>query len=174
MVTAHRPRLRSDALYLCTACEATSPRWVGRCPNCGAWNTFGSSVMHARPPHPGNGALGVPAVTLADVSTDAARPLPTGVSELDRVMGGGVVAGSVTLLFGPPGIGKSTLLFQVLSSVAAAGVDVMLASAEESLTQVRGRASRIGVVPRHLLALEGPDVDEIEAAVERHDPALLV
>ncbi len=71
-------------------------------------------------------------------------------------MGGGVVAGSVTLLFGPPGIGKSTLLFQVLSSVAAAGVDVMLASAEESLIQVRGRASRIGVVPRHLLALGRP------------------
>ena len=114
------------------------------------------------------------AVALADVSTEATQPLPTGVSELDRVLGGGVVGGSVTLLFGPPGIGKSTLLFQVLSSVAAAGVDVMLASAEESLTQVRGRAARIGLVPRHLLALEGPDVDEIEAAVERHHPALLV
>ncbi len=107
----------------------------------------------------------MPAVPLADVSTGATRPLATGVSELDRVMGGGVVGGSVTLLFGPPGIGKSTLLFQVLSSVAATGLDVMLASAEESLTQVRGRASRMGLVPRHLLALEGPDVEAIEAAV---------
>ena len=119
-------------------------------------------------------AEGPPALPLADVSTDAIHPLPTGVSELDRVMGGGVVAGSVTLLFGPPGIGKSTLLFQVLSSLAATGLDVMLASAEESLAQVRGRASRIGLVPRHLLALEGPDVEAIEAAVERHRPALVV
>ena len=85
-------------------------------------------------------------------------------------MGGGVVAGSVTLLFGPPGIGKSTLLFQVLSSLAATGLDVMLASAEESLAQVRGRATRIGLVPRNLLAIEGPDVEAIEAAVERHRP----
>jgi DNA repair protein RadA/Sms len=84
------------------------------------------------------------------------------------------VAGSVTLLFGPPGIGKSTLLFQVLTSVAAGGSDVMLASAEESLAQVRGRAARIGDVPSGLLALEGPDVEAIEAAVARHRPALVV
>ena len=89
-------------------------------------------------------------------------------------MGGGVVNGSVTLLFGPPGIGKSTLLFQVLASVAATGVEVILASAEESLTQVGGRAARIGPVPRHLLALEGPDVGAIEEAVEHHDPAIVV
>jgi DNA repair protein RadA/Sms len=113
-------------------------------------------------------------VALRDVGTDSARPLPTGVGELDRVLGGGVVAGSVTLLFGPPGIGKSTLLFQVLSSVAATGVDVMLASAEESLAQVGGRAGRIGAVPPHLLALEGYDVDAIEAAVSLHRPALVV
>ncbi len=117
----------------------------------------------------GNGA-----VSLAGVSATAARPTPTGVSELDRVMGGGVVGGSVTLLFGPPGIGKSTLLFQVLVSVAARGLDVMLASAEESLAQVSGRAARLGPVPAHLLALEGPDVDAIEEAIERARPALVV
>jgi DNA repair protein RadA/Sms len=176
MVTAARPRPRArpDTFYLCTACEATSLRWVGRCPSCGAWNTFAPPTLPAGAARAGAVATGSSAVALADISTEGARPLPTGVSELDRVMGGGVVAGSVTLLFGPPGIGKSTLLFQVLSSVAASEVDVMLASAEESLTQVRGRASRIGLVPRHLLALEGSDVDEIEAAVERNHPALLV
>jgi DNA repair protein RadA/Sms len=111
---------------------------------------------------------------LREVSAEGARPFPTGVSELDRVLGGGVVAGSVTLLFGPPGIGKSTLLFQVLSSLAASGSDVLLASAEESLTQVSGRATRLGQVPAHLLALEGPDVEAIEAATERGRPALVV
>jgi DNA repair protein RadA/Sms len=115
-----------------------------------------------------------PAIALRDVSTDAARPLPTGLAELDRVMAGGVVAGSVTLLFGPPGIGKSTLLFQVLAALASTGVDVMLASAEESLAQVRGRAGRIGQVPAHLLALEGRDVEAIEAAVGHHRPAIVV
>jgi DNA repair protein RadA/Sms len=114
------------------------------------------------------------AVALREVSADGARPLPTGVGELDRVLGGGVVAGSATLLFGPPGIGKSTLLFQVLASLAGAGSYVLLASAEESLTQVSGRAARLGPVPAQLLALEGPDIEAIEAATERQRPALVV
>ncbi len=173
MATTHHPR--SAVSYVCAMCGTTSLRWVGRCAQCAEWNTFGPAPVRVQ--RPGGGAAaggGNPAVALRDVSSDAARPLPTGVSELDRVLGGGVVGGSVTLVFGPPGIGKSTLLFQVLASVAATGVDVMLASAEESLTQVSGRATRIGPVPRHLLALEGPDVEAIEAAVERHHPAIVV
>jgi len=170
---APRQRARDGGAFVCASCEATSLQWAGRCPACGEWNTLGPAPVRR-----GNSKSarveGAPALALVDVSTDGTRPLPTGVSELDRVMGGGVVAGSVTLLFGPPGIGKSTLLFQVLSSLAATGLDVMLASAEESLAQVRGRASRIGPVPRNLLAIEGPDVEAIEAAVERHRPALVV
>jgi DNA repair protein RadA/Sms len=151
-------------------------RWVGRCPACGEWNTFAAVPTSVRVPRRVGvaGALRAGAVSLAEVSTTGARPIPTGVSELDRVMGGGVVGGSVTLLFGPPGIGKSTLLFQVLASVARRGLDVMLASAEESLVQVSGRAARLGPVPAHLLALEGPDVDAIEEAVGRARPALVV
>src|SRR5271170_6206131 len=173
MATAPRTRARGEGAYLCSACEATSLRWAGRCPACGEWNTLGQAPVR-RSTSRARLVEGAPALALADVSTDALHPLATGVSELDRVMGGGVVAGSVTLLFGPPGIGKSPLLFQVLSSLAATGLDVMLASAEESLAQVRGRASGIGLVPRNLLAIEGPDVEAIEAAVERHRPALVV
>jgi len=170
-----RPRTRPDGPYRCTACRAVSLRWVGRCPACGQWNSLDAASDLARGSRwagtaPGDRA----AVVLAEVCADTAHPLPTGVSELDRVLGGGVVAGSVTLLFGPPGIGKSTLLFQVLSSVAATGLDVMLASAEESLAQVRGRAMRLGVVPPHLLALEGPDVEAVEHAVASQRPALVV
>src|ERR1700683_3349451 len=165
MTTIQRARTE---VYVCAACETTSPRWVGRCQNCGEWNTFGP--VAASPPVTSVAR----AVPLRAVPADGAHPLPTGVSELDRVMAGGGVGGSVTLLFGPPGIGKSTLLFQVLSSVSATGVDVLLASAEESLTQVGGRASRLGPVPPHLLALEGHDVGAIEQAVARHRPALVV
>ncbi len=174
-----QPRARRDISYVCSACGTTALRWAGRCGGCGEWNTLGPQAARAHP----RGGVGIAgparlglrsAVALADVSTDAAHPLPTGVTELDRVLGGGVVGGSVTLLFGPPGIGKSTLLFQVLASVADGGLDVVLASAEESLAQVRGRAVRLGPLPRHLLALEGSDVVAIEDAVECNRPALVV
>lgn len=178
MAASHQPRTRvhPEGPYRCRACEAGSLRWVGRCPACGEWNTLETVSDPGRrgPRHPGGPPRGVAAVALAEVSADTVRPLPTGVGELDRVLGGGVVAGSVTLLFGPPGIGKSTLLFQVLSSVAGTGLPVMLASAEESLAQVRGRAARLGELPPGLLALEGPDVEAIEDAVTSQSPALVV
>jgi len=161
---------RPTQTYRCTACHAAVLQWVGRCPHCSAWNTLELSAK-ATGAHQGNAAIAVP---LRHVDGQEATPLATGVSELDRVLAGGFVAGSATLVFGPPGVGKSTLLFQVLSSVAATGVEVVLASAEESLAQVSGRACRIGPVPEHLLALEGHDVTAIEAAIERHRPALAV
>ncbi len=120
MATAPRSRARGEG-FICATCEATSLRWAGRCPACGEWNTLGPAPARSEQGRPSKERRGPPALALADVSTDGTQPLPTGVSELDRVMGGGVVAGSVTLLFGPPGIGKSTLLFQVLSSLAATG-----------------------------------------------------
>jgi len=157
-------------IYLCTACEGVAPQWVGRCPHCGQWNTLAATRRGADSAT----AAGSVAVSLRQVDGGEARPMPTGVVEVDRVLGGGFVAGSVTLVFGPPGVGKSTLLFQVLSSVAATGSQVLLASAEESLTQVSGRAARIGAVPENLLALAGNDVVAIERAIVHHHPALVV
>jgi DNA repair protein RadA/Sms len=114
-------------------------------------------------------------VALCDVRAEGdGRPLPTGLSELDRVLNGGLVEGSATLLFGPPGIGKSTLLFQVLALLASVGSEVVLASAEESLSQVFTRAGRLGPIPERLLAIEGHDVRAIEQAIEVRRPALVV
>ncbi|HWE67211.1 MAG TPA: DNA repair protein RadA [Acidimicrobiales bacterium] len=160
---------RPIEIYLCVQCDGTAAQWVGRCPHCGQWNT-----LQATRRTPAAAGPDTQAVSLRQVVGAAVRPMATGVGELDRVLGGGFVAGSVTLVYGPPGVGKSTLLFQVLASVAATGVEVVLASAEESLAQVSGRAWRIGAVPDHLLALEGHDVVAIEQAIVRHNPALVV
>jgi DNA repair protein RadA/Sms len=162
---------RRIEIYLCSTCEGVAPQWVGRCPHCGEWNTLTASTPRSAASPSSSSA---PAVSLRHVDGGAAKPMPTGVVEVDRVLAGGFVSGSVTLVFGPPGVGKSTLLFQVLASVAATGADVLLASAEESLAQVSGRATRIGAVPENLLALAGPDVIAIEDAIIRHHPALVV
>lgn len=153
-------------------------RWVGRCPECGEWN----SLEHWVPPRarPGTGSslggpLGGPGpVSLAEVDPDACRPLPTGLPELDRVLSGGLVAGSVTLVYGEPGAGKSTLLLQVLASVAAGGAEVLLASAEESVAQVRARAQRLGPVPRGLMVVAATEVGDVEEAVASLGPQLVV
>ena len=163
---------RTDETYLCQSCDNIALRWVGRCPNCGEWNSLVASRRVPSTPNFVGNSVG--AVPLREVDGRAAAPMSTGVSELDRVLAGGFVAGSATLVFGPPGVGKSTPLFQVLASVAATGVDVVLASAEESLAQVSCRATRVGPVPEHLLALEGHDVAAIEAAIARQRPALAV
>jgi DNA repair protein RadA/Sms len=164
---------KPTSVYICASCEAEALQWVGRCPGCGEWNTLMAAVSTQRP---GRGLAPTAEVQLLrDVGAGAEdRPRPTGIGELDRVLNGGLVAGSATLLFGPPGIGKSTLLFQVLASVAGTGTEVVLASAEESLTQVRNRAGRMGPVPAQLLAIEGHDVAAIAAAIDRRRPSLVV
>jgi DNA repair protein RadA/Sms len=153
-------------------------RWVGRCPECGEWNSLEQWARER--PGTGPGSLpGMPAggtgpVPLAEVDPDACRPRPTGLPELDRVLSGGLLAGSVTLVYGEPGAGKSTLLLQVLASVAGRGLDVLLASAEESVHQVRARAERVGPVPAGLMVLAAANVVEVEAAVESLRPELVV
>lgn len=152
-------------------------RWAGRCPGCGEWNSLepcadpgGRTGGGGRPAEPGAPA----AVPLADVDPAACRPCPTGVPELDRVLSGGLLPGSVTLVYGEPGVGKSTLLLQVLTSVAARGRPVLLVSAEESAGQVRGRAERLGPLPPGLMVLADAGVAAAEAAVDALDPELVV
>ena len=118
--------------FRCDECGATAPRWAGRCPACDEWNTMvESSVLSIARPIPAAFEF-EPATPIGDVELGSVRAMPTGISELDRVLGGGLVPGSVTLIGGEPGVGKSTLLTQVAASMAFAGVDVLYVSAEES------------------------------------------
>ncbi len=143
--SSKRPR----TAFVCTACGAVSPRWLGRCPTCSAWESLVEERVESRgatsPRSSGNVAGDrTRPMALADVPSDAAQRIDTGLAELDRVLGGGPVLGGVILLGGDPGIGKSTLLMQALAGMAARGRKVLYASGEESAAQIALRARRLG------------------------------
>jgi DNA repair protein RadA/Sms len=165
---------RRTDIYQCGACEGTSLKWVGRCPHCAEWNTLVASPRESAAIKAATAPTGPDAIALREIVGGDDPLMASGIDEVDRVLGGGFVAGSVTLVFGPPGVGKSTLLFQVLAAVADRGVEVLLASAEESLAQVSGRAARLGAIPEPLMVLAGYDVEAIEAAILRRPPSLVV
>jgi DNA repair protein RadA/Sms len=159
--------------YRCSDCGWTALRWVGRCGECQAWGTVEevatapTGVTKARP-------VGEPATPIGNVKQEDASAWPTGVGELDRVLGGGMVGGAVVLLAGEPGIGKSTLLLDVASRAASHGRTVLYVTGEESAAQVRMRAERIGALrPRLLLAAEN-DLGTVLGHVEACSPGLLV
>jgi DNA repair protein RadA/Sms len=161
--------------HRCIDCGSTTLRWQGRCPTCGEWNTL-VEEEELSPLVDACNALDLASmpVPLASVDLSEAAALPTGVEEFDRVLSGGLVPGSVTLLGGEPGIGKSTLLLQVLVARAAAGHRVLLVSAEESAHQVRLRAERLGPIPPGLLILSATDVAGVINAVVESAPGLVV
>jgi DNA repair protein RadA/Sms len=159
---------RAKTTYVCSACGNDTPKWQGQCPACGAWNTL-SQMSTPRAARGRERAAGVAPAglvhTLGAEATAEAPRLPTGLAEFDRVLGGGLVAGSVTLLGGDPGIGKSTLLLQTAAALAAS-VPVLYATGEESVRQVGLRARRLGLGNTPLTLLADTQVETIiEAAV---------
>lgn len=165
---------RARTVHRCRHCEATTPRWAGRCPSCGEWGSLLEEPEVPPSRRASSGAGFAAAVPLLEVGAAAAAPLPTGVPELDRVLGGGLVPGSVTLLGGEPGVGKSTLLLQVLGSVAATGRRTLLVSAEESAPQVRRRAERLGAGRPDVWLVAETALGGIQAAVADVAPDLVV
>jgi len=166
---------KSKIQYVCQNCGYGSPKWLGKCPSCGEWNTF---VEEAQAParsaavrHPGPPAVPIPVTDIPD--TEEPR-IPTGHGELDRVLGGGLVPGSMVLVGGEPGIGKSTLLAQVCNVLARDGRAVLYVSGEESAAQIKLRAQRLGVASPHMLVLAETDLEAILAAAERIRPQAVV
>jgi DNA repair protein RadA/Sms len=160
-------------VYRCTECGAANPKWAGRCPACGAWNTMvedvegdehDAVVLHLAGP-------AAAASQITGIDAAVGRPVPTAVAELDRVLGGGLVPGSVTVVGGEPGIGKSTLLLQL---AAAWGGQALYVSAEESAQQVRLRAERLGAVRDGLWLLPETAMPHIVAAIDEVQPSLVV
>jgi DNA repair protein RadA/Sms len=169
--------MRQRVGHRCTECGAEAARWLGRCPECGSWGTV--TEVHRPRPRAGagsaapDGAGAPPVVALADVDPLGAPRRPSGLAELDRVLGGGLVAGSVTLLGGEPGMGKSTLLLQALGRLAAGGARCLLAGAEESAEQVRLRAGRLGPMPPELLLVADTSLANVLAHAETVRPEVL-
>ncbi|HWS47422.1 MAG TPA: DNA repair protein RadA [Acidimicrobiia bacterium] len=163
---------RTCVRYRCDACGFESAKWLGRCPECDAWGSLAERAAANRPEGPA-AVPGTVAVPIAAVDALGAAQLPTGAPELDRVLGGGLVAGSVTLLGGEPGIGKSTLLLQALGRMAARGVRCLLVSAEESPAQVRVRADRLGTLAPELLVVGENSLPAVVAHVGALQPVVL-
>ncbi|MCI0405288.1 MAG: AAA family ATPase, partial [candidate division Zixibacteria bacterium] len=134
------PALKTKTAYLCQNCGTVEPRWLGRCPSCGGWNTFVEERVERKKALP-SAVFGEPVALETVVNGDAGRT-PTGIPEFDRVLGGGAVEGSAILVGGDPGIGKSTLLLQVAGKLARQGLSVLYVSGEESLLQLKSRAGR--------------------------------
>ena len=166
-------------VHRCGECGAESAKWAGRCPGCGGWETLVEEVVdrdRGRTDAEAQRRLTpmARAVPIAEVDTGSWAARPTGIPELDRVLGGGLVPGSVTLVGGEPGIGKSTLLLQVLASMAGAGHRCLLVSAEESAQQVRLRAERLGALHPRLWLLSETELPTVLAALDDVAPVVAV
>lgn len=170
------------AHFVCQQCGSESAKWVGRCPDCGAWNSHVEAARSAGGPRAAGvivadvrarSVVSVPE-RLSDVSLAEVRRLSSGLAEFDRVLGGGVVPGSLVLIGGDPGIGKSTLLLQMAANVAAAGQRVLYVSGEESARQIRLRAQRLGAIDGELFVLAETSLEAVLAHVEQLAPELVI
>ncbi len=173
---------KARSVYVCTACGESSPRWLGRCPSCGAWNTMEEDVVSQPVKTSGKAAYvprteGVTSLTakrLSEVSmTEEKSRIVTGISELDRVLGGGIVLGGVVLLSGEPGVGKSTMLLQLCGAISMQH-SVLYVTGEESVRQVKLRAARLRVPQENIFLVAESDVDEICGLIETLKPELVV
>ena len=168
-------RERSRTVYICQECGARVPKWEGRCPQCTQWNTLVGVPESARSGRDTWLAAGPAQVQeLSQVTIDNAPRTLTASGELDRVLGGGIVPGSLILMAGDPGIGKSTILLQTCAHLASQGQRTLYISGEESPQQVKLRAERLGISGHALLFLAETEVDEILARLEELSPSLAV
>ena len=166
-------------MYVCSQCGYETPRWLGRCPDCGSWNTLEEqqAAPESKLPEkkirraPGTDAEALRVDLIPDESSERRS---CGIGELDRVLGGGLVAGSLVLVGGDPGIGKSTLLTQVCANLADAGETVLYVSGEESARQIKMRANRLGASGAGFYVLSENDVNGISKRMEQLSPSVMV
>ena len=174
---------KEKSSYVCSECGGTSARWLGKCPHCGAWNTLVETV--AQPPAPpGKNRLAQPTfaalapssevTALSDIQAADVAKASTGIDELDRVLGGGIVEGGVVLIGGDPGIGKSTLLLQALDALERSGLETLYVTGEESGAQIALRARRLGLDGSRVNVLAEIQLEKILATLDARQPSVAV
>jgi len=162
------------SVWRCQNCGASAPRWIGRCPDCAEFGTFVEELEQPVGRDRQAAVASAAIVQLDSVGAVDAPREPTGIPELDRVLGGGLVAGSLVLLGGEPGIGKSTLLLQAADSLATAGSEVLYVCGEESPQQIGIRARRLGTMNERVGLLPELDISAVEGVVRERKPAVLI
>ena len=169
---------KEKTTYTCTECGGSSPRWLGKCPHCEAWNTLIETVVEtaagARNNRFASLAKTAEVTALADIEASEIERQPTGIGELDRVLGGGIVEGGVVLIGGDPGIGKSTLLLQALDALQRAGVPTLYVTGEESGAQVALRSRRLGLDNSQVKVLAEIQLEKILGTIAATQPAVAV
>ncbi len=169
-----KPRARKPD-FVCSECGHEVVKWVGRCPECQAWGTIVERGTPSGFTHRASAiAPATPARPITEITATGASHYPTGIGEFDRVLGGGIVPGAAILLSGEPGVGKSTLLIETASKVAAIGATVLYVSGEESANQVRMRAERTGSLQPTLFLASETDLETVLGHIESVNPALLI
>lgn len=166
---------KTKTVYVCSECGYESAKWIGRCNGCGAWNTMVEDIqVQSRTAAPASSVLKrAAALSLSEISESDEHRFVTGISELDRVLGGGIVKGSVVLLSGDPGIGKSTILLQICSALQN-GLNILYVSGEESAIQIKMRAKRIGVNSNNVSIMTETDVQSVCEYVMSEKPDLVM
>ena len=163
------------SIYFCQNCGHEETKWLGQCPMCKEWNTFVEEKVTPLKGGSSKSAVREAEVTtLNNVTTDQDERMQTNIAELDRVLGGGIVPGSLILVGGDPGIGKSTLLLQVCQQLAAQGRKVLYISGEESLKQIKLRANRMGEFTEQLLLLCETNLETIRLVIEKQKPEIAI
>ncbi|MBQ1451339.1 MAG: AAA family ATPase, partial [Clostridia bacterium] len=168
---------KSKTLFVCNSCGYENPKWYGRCPQCGEWDTFEECVIADEPAsvaklRSNSGRRGL-AQQISDIKADGEHRYKTGISEFDRVLGGGIVKGSLVLLSGDPGIGKSTILLQVCQHLGET-LKILYVSGEESAHQIKLRADRLGVTSPNLFVMAETDVEIICEHIKTDKPDLVI
>lgn len=165
--------MKQKVVYECRECAYKSPRWLGHCPNCDAWNSFDETVETGQTKKSSQSRIKpANALTLGEISTEAQYRLLTGIVELDRVLGGGIIPGSLVLVGGDPGIGKSTLMLQMCGKLSE--YNPMYITGEESYQQIKYRAARIEGIPDSLLILSETNAESINHAMQTTDSQVII